>query len=181
MTATEIEALARRVDALEKDLTVLRDKEEIRALKARYCQYVDGGWPEHGGTHMGPVADLFVEDGVWDASPGMPAARGGEAIRRLFVDLRALPFAFHNAVNPVIEVDGDEATGHWHFIGCSQMPDGASAWFLGIYEERYVRTPEGWRYRLMRYVGVRQAARPAGWGDPPGDRPMTEAVAYSEG
>lgn len=177
---SDTEQLARRLEALERRVLELQDKEDIRALKARYCAYVDGGWPEHGGTHAGPVADLFVEDGVWDASPGMPAARGKAAIRQLFIDLRAIPFAFHNAICPDIRVSGDEATGHWHFIGASEMPDGASAWFLGTYEERYVRTPEGWRYRLMKYVGVRQAPR-APWGGPPGDRPMTEAVAYSAG
>lgn len=175
---SDIEMLALRIEALERRVTELQDKEDIRALKARYCAYVDGGWPEHGGTHGGPVADLFVEDGVWDASPGMPAAEGRAAIRRLFVDLRAIPFAFHNAICPHIDVRGDEAFAHWHFIGCSEMPDGASAWFLGTYKEHYVRTPDGWRYKLMKYTGVRQATR-APWGEPPGDRPMTQAVAYS--
>lgn len=173
--------LADQVAALQAELRELRDKEEIRQLKATYCHYADGGWPERGGTHMGPVADLFVEDGVWDASPGMPAAHGREAIRRLFVDLRALPFAMHNVMNPMIEVKGDAATGYWHFIGCSEMPDGATAWFLGTYTEEYVRTAEGWRYKLLKYTAIRQAPRPGGWGPLPGDTPMTEAVDYSEG
>ncbi len=169
--------LESRVAVLERELRLLRDKEEIRALKARYCHYVDGGWPQHGGTHMGPVADLFVDDGVWDASPGLPAARGRAAITQLFIDLRVIPLAFHNAVNPQIEVTGDTARGHWHFIGASEMPDGKSAWFIGIYDEEYVRTADGWRYKLLRYTGVRQAAR-GPWGDPPGDKPMTVAVEY---
>jgi hypothetical protein len=164
--------LLNRLSRLEGEVRELRDKEEIRALKARYSHYVDGGWPNHGGSHMGPVHELFVEDGVWDASPGLPVARGREAIRRIFVDLRSLPFAFHNAVSPMIEVRGDTATGHWHFIGASEMPDGACAWFLGTYEERYVRTRDGWRYQLMKYHAVRQAKRPQGWGPPPGDQPM---------
>ena len=36
---------------------------------------------------------------------------------------------------------------------------------------------DGWRYKLLRYTGVRQAAR-GPWGDPPGDKPMTVAVEY---
>jgi hypothetical protein len=171
--------LAARVERLERQLRRLQDHEAIRALKARYSTYADGGWPEHGPSHMGPIADLFVEDGVWDASPGLPAAHGRAAIRRLFVDLRAIPFAFHNAFSPLIEVDGETARGHWHFIGCSEMPDGKSAWFLGTYDEHYVCTADGWRYKLMRYVGVRQVPKPAGWGDPPGGRPMTSEIAYS--
>lgn len=157
---------------LVAEVRELRDKEDIRLLKARYCHYADGGWPEHGPSHMGPVADLFVEDGIWDASPGMPAAHGREAIRELFNTFQKIPFVIHNAMNPMIEINGDEAIGHWHFIGCGEAPDGAAAWFLGTYDERYVRTPDGWRYRLMRYTSVRQADRPQGWGDPPGSRKM---------
>jgi len=168
------ETLAARLDALEQEVRILRDKEEIRMLKATYCRYVDGGWPEQGGSHRGPVADLFVEDGVWSASPGIPAAKGTAAIRELFIELRSLPFAIHNAVNPMIEVDGDTATGHWHFIGASEMPGGQTAWFLGTYAEEYVRTPQGWRYKLMKYTSVKQAPRPEGWGEPPGDEPMVQ-------
>lgn len=166
------ESLLARMDALEREVRELRDKEEIRMLKATYCRYVDGGWPEHGGSHMGPVADLFVEDGVWDASPGIPAAEGTEAIRALFIELRAMPFAIHNAVNPMIEIHGDVATGHWHFIGASQLPVGQAGWYLGTYDERYVRTAEGWRYKLMKYTSVKEAPRAEGWGEPPGGGPM---------
>lgn len=166
------ESVLARLEALENEVRELRDKEEIRALKATYCRYVDGGWPEHGGSHMGPVADLFIPDGVWDASPGIPTARGTEAIRALFVKLREMPFAIHNAVNPMINVDGDTATGHWHFIGASQIPEGRAGWYLGTYDEEYVRTPEGWRYKLMKYTSVKEAHRPEGWGAPPGDGPM---------
>lgn len=155
--------LLQRIETLEKELRELRDREEIRMLKATYCRYVDGGWPQHGGTHMGPVADLFVDDGVWDASPGIPAARGRAAIEALFIELRAIPLAVHNAVNPMIWIDGDTARGHWHFIGCSEMPGGRASWFIGTYDEEYVRTAEGWRYRLMRYTGIRQAIVPQGW------------------
>ncbi|MDA0339842.1 MAG: nuclear transport factor 2 family protein [Proteobacteria bacterium] len=179
MTDISSQDLLGRINTLEAHLRALQDKEDIRTLKARYCAYVDGGWPEHGGSHCGPVADLFVEDGIWDASPGMPKAQGHEAITKLFVDLREVPFAFHNVFNPLIDVTGDTAHGTWHFIGCSEMPDGAAGWFLGVYDEHYVRTPEGWRYKVLRYIGVRQVDRPAGWGAPPGDVPMTEAVNYS--
>lgn len=173
--------LESRLDLIEHQLKVLQDKEEIRLLKARYCHYADGGWPEHGPSHMGPVADLFVEDGVWDASPGMPAAHGREAIRRLFEDFQAIPFVIHNAVNPMIEVNGDEATGHWHFIGCGEMPGGEGSWFIGTYDERYVRTSAGWRFRLMRYTSARQAVRPQGWGAAPGQRAMAPNLKHREG
>jgi len=166
------ERLLARIEALENEVRDLNDKEEIRFLKSTYCRYVDGGWPEHGGSHMGPVADLFVEDGVWDASPGIPAARGTNSIRALFIELRKMPFAIHNAVNPMIKVDGNTATGHWHFVGASQLPEGRAGWYLGTYDEKYIRTPEGWRYKLMKYTSIKEAHRPEGWGEPPGEGPM---------
>ena len=147
----------------------LEDIEEIKQLKARYCLYCDGGWPEKSGTHAGPIAELFVEDGEWDGSPGLPAAKGREAIRRLFVDCRNIPFAYHPVTNPIIEVNGDTATGNWHLIGVGDMPGGISGFFLGGYEEDYVRTPDGWRYKRMRIYQARQAAIPGGWGQAPGN------------
>lgn len=148
-------SLEDRLRALEGEVRVLRDREDIRQLKAKYCRYADGGWPEQGGTHRGPIHELFVEDGVWDASPGFAPARGREAIQKVFQDMQTIPFVMHNALTPSIEMNGDEAEATWNLISCCEMPQG-SYLFLGQYHEKYVRTPEGWRYRLMRYLAIRQ-------------------------
>jgi hypothetical protein len=145
-----------------RQLQHLADIEDIKTLKYWYCRHNDGGWAEQGPSHMGPCAELFVEDAVWDGGPA-GYAEGREAIAKLFVQLRALKLAFHAVLNPIIEVDGDTATGHWHLIGGAETPDGESSLALGGYEEEYVRTPDGWRFKSMKVIWARRAVVPGGW------------------
>lgn len=49
--------------SLEGRVQKLEDIEEIRRLRALYCYYDDGGWPEHGSSHAGPCAELYTDDG----------------------------------------------------------------------------------------------------------------------
>jgi hypothetical protein len=148
---------------MESRIRRLEDLEEIRALKAQYCLYCDGGWPEQGNAYMGPVADLFVEDGIWDASPALPIAKGRDQIRRVFEGFRTFEFAMHNVTNPIIKLNGDSARGRWHILGYATMPDGNSAVFAGIYEEEYVRTAQGWRYQSLHHIDARQLPLSPGW------------------
>lgn len=58
----------------------------------------------------------------------------------------------HQAHHPEITVDGDTATGHWYLQdkviveAFRFMLEGAA-----FYEDRYVRTPEGWRVAHTGY------------------------------
>jgi SnoaL-like domain len=148
---------------LERRLRVLEDREEIRELKAKYCRFNDGGWPEQGASHMGPVADLFVEDAVWDFRPYMPLAVGRDAIRQSVVGGQVVPFAMHYISNAEIFVDGDSGRGTWKLFEPLIMPDLADKLLLGIYQETYARTPEGWRFKSIRFTAVRVAQCDKGW------------------
>jgi hypothetical protein len=157
---TTVEALAAEAAELRKALQLQRDLEEIRQLKYAYCRANDGGWPESGPAHMGPTADLFVEDGVWDGRPVAPLAEGREAIRRMIVDYRTLaPFALHLMINPDIVVEGDIARGRWRALVATEVAGGASAMLIaGAYTDVYVRTPEGWRFKSLRFEEIRRFA-----------------------
>jgi hypothetical protein len=159
----------------------LKDLEEIKQLKYRYGRYCDGGWEHKGGSHMGPIADLFVEDGVWDARPDMPIAQGREAIAKLFVEFRKIPFASHHMMNPIIEIDGDTAKGYWRLIGGGEMPGRAGgALFLNGYEDEYVRTPQGWRIKYCYNVTGRVATLSSGW-EELGSEPLSPDLDYDAG
>jgi hypothetical protein len=148
---------------LERRLRVLEDREEIRELKAQYCRFGDGGWPEQGATHMGPAADLFVEDGVWDFRPYMPLAVGRDAIRQLYVGTRVIPFVMHYISNAEIFVDGDSGRGTWKLFEPIIMPDLEEKLVLGVYQEAYARTPAGWRFKSIRFTAVRAVQCDKGW------------------
>jgi hypothetical protein len=147
---------------LERKIQYLVDLEEIKKLKYLYCRYNDGGWTGQPLSHQGPSHELFTEDGVWDGSP-MVVARGRDQIRKLFDEFAKLPLAYHAVMNPIIEIDGDVARGHWHLIGGGLGLDGGAILGISTYEDEYVRTPDGWRIKLMRVVWGRTTILPASW------------------
>lgn len=156
-------SLEQRLTALEQRLQEHDDRQAIIRLKARYVNYNDGGWK--GPTHCFPdeVADMFVEDGVWDGRPHSGYAQGREQIRQLFKDFGIMPFIVHYVTNPLIEIDGDNASGHWHAIVTATMPDQSAVWILGLYKDTYVRTPEGWKYKTLTFEAASVTPYDKGW------------------
>ena len=149
---------------LEQRVQMLEDREEIVKLKARYVNYNDGGW--RGPTHTDPqaVSEMFTEDGVWDGRPATPYAEGRDQIRKIFEDFGVVPFIVHYVTNPLIEVDGDTAKGHWHALVTMTVPGGQAVWSLGMYIEDYLRTPDGWRFKTMRFESAATSPYELGWG-----------------
>lgn len=154
--ATDLGALVRRLQDLE-------DIMEISRLKAAYCEAVDGGWDRR--THNGEaVASLFVEDGVWDA--GRIGGRGErrEGIVGIIDSFQQMPFAFHRVTNPDIRINGDEATGKWHVIAYLSQPDGTPVMFMGTYRDKFVRTPQGWKFKHLGGAAAYYTSLREGWG-----------------
>lgn len=130
------EDLAARIQRLE-------DVEAIKRLKARYCLYVDTGEPDK-------VADLFTADAVWDGGV-VGRYEGREAIRAFMRDLpKFLSFALHHVMNPLIEVDGDQASGHWYLIEpCTLAKTDQAVWGTATYQDRYRREDGAWRFAAV--------------------------------
>lgn len=167
MIDSKDQVLEQRLASIEQRLQVLDDQQAIVKLKAQYVNYNDGGWEEQGPTHSYPdaVADLFVEDGVWDGRPFSGFAEGREEIRQLFEHFKVMPFIIHYVTNPLIEVDGDSATGHWHAMVTTKMPRSDNArWILGLYKETYVRTADGWKFKTLRFETAANSDYDKGWG-----------------
>ena len=149
--------------SLEERIRILEDQQEIAKLKARYVNWNDGGWK--GPTHTNPqaVADMFVEDGVWDGRPSTGYAQGRAEIKKLFETFGAVPFIVHYVTNPIIEVNGDTATGNWHALVTMTVPGDQALWSLGLYLEEYVRTPEGWKFKSLRFESAANSSYELGW------------------
>lgn len=159
-------ALEERIGMLEKRIREIDDREAILKLKYTYCNINDGG---HNGiaTHhdIDGLVNMFLPDGVWDGAPFIPKAVGQAQIREMFTEWKAIPFVIHHVMNPIIEIDGDTAHGDYHGIITSVMPPNNQAfWLLGKYEEDYVRTPEGWKIKLLRWVSAAITPFEEGWG-----------------
>jgi hypothetical protein len=145
---------------VEARLRVLEDIEEIRKLKARYCAACDDS---HNPDALGP---LFAEDAVWEAS-GVGRAEGRDAIKALLGGIGrsgTIRNSAHHAINPIIEVDGDEATGHWRLIMLytANVPSGGVQYLriIGWYRERYRRVNGVWRFQHLFCQVEEHAAYP---------------------
>jgi len=135
--------------SLEQRLDRLDAIEEIRQLKAKYCAACDD---DH---NPDAVIALFLEDGVWEATSN-GRFEGHAAIWKFMSDLRNSGYirnSAHQVMNPVIEVDGERATGHWRLLMMytSNEPDGSNKYnrIIGWYREKYRKVDGAWKYESL--------------------------------
>lgn len=130
---------------IDPRLKRLIDIEDIKQLKARYAMLCDDDYEAEG------LAALFTENAVWDGS-ALGYAEGREAIRSFFRNAPAMvTFAVHTVTNPLIEIDGDRATGRWYLWQPMVLRENsACVWLCAQYDDRYERTPDGWRFAHVK-------------------------------
>jgi hypothetical protein len=145
LTAAVAEAQA-AVGNTAADLVTLTplDYVEIRQLAARYAHAVDQGAGE-GYAY----ADLFAPGATFGQTTGRDnlatlakrTAKGPQT-------------AWHFIVNHVIEPTEDGAKGMQYLVhlqyGDADKPN--AVWGGGHYEDTYVKTADGWRFKTRRFV-----------------------------
>lgn len=116
------------------------DRDAIRDLLARYTYYGDRGRIEQ-------LAACFAADGKIEY-PGA-SARGPAAIAATLTSGErnpAITFVRHHITNPLIELAGETATARSYFaVHSDNGPDHS-----GTYDDKLVRTAEGWRFAHRR-------------------------------
>ncbi len=151
--------------SLEAQVARLAAIEEIKQLKARYAEYCDNQYDPDG------IASLFVEDGVWDGGPGFGRYEGREKIHAFFSEIsNSIVLAAHLSMNPIIEVDGERATGRWRLLCPFTLDEGespAARWILAQYDEVYERHGDRWLYRSLKVNVNFNALHETGWADAP--------------
>ena len=139
----------------EATLKRLNDLEAIRDLPRRYARCV---WQ----SDADGAAALFAEDGVMDTGDGAPLRGRGairETYRRAFAGQQLLPFVH----NHLVELDGDVASGQCD-LDLRATLDGRAMLGAGSYDDRYARTPEGWRFASRRLSLRFLVPLSEGWG-----------------
>jgi len=134
---------------VEQRLAVLEDIEAIRKLKARYCAACDDNHNEE------TLGTLFAEHATWEAS-NMGRADGRAAIMaKLGAVGRSglIRNSAHHAINPIIDVAEDRATGNWRLIMLytANQADGSLQYLriIGFYRERYVKIRGNWLFESL--------------------------------
>ncbi len=104
------------------------------------------------------------EDAIWDGRM-RGRADGREAIRDFF--LRAaqrLPFALHMVMNPVIEVNGDTASGTWYLFQPCTFAEGEQAvWGSARYDEEYAKIDGIWMFTHLKLTSFFWTPFDQGW------------------
>jgi hypothetical protein len=118
----------------------MTDLVELHALCSRYMlltsQFVQDRWLE-----------VFTPDGEYNAF-GTPYT-----LERFPALLEAAPRGQFIGNMPVVELDGDVATGMQHFVFIDQT---THAMRLGWYRDEYLRTVDGWRIRRRSTTFMRK-------------------------
>jgi hypothetical protein len=113
--------------------------EELKRLKYRYLRTLDLKlWEE--------FESLFVPEATGEYGEGLTFADRVELVGYMRTNLGPGVVTMHHVHHPEIDVDGDSAHGRWYLEDRVLVPEhrfvleGAA-----FYDDRYVRTPKGWR------------------------------------
>ena len=150
----EMEARLRRVEAAE----------EIRLLKARYCDLCDNGYPAD------ELCSLFTVDGVWDGEE-LGVFEGRQKLHQFFTDMpNVMSLAIHHVTNSAVEVapDAETARGRWYLLQPATLREGNKAvWLAARYDDQFVQVEGQWKFRK---VGIRSrffTSYEKGWANMP--------------
>ena len=174
-----IEQLARRIDALEHQLGIEQDVNQIRRVQYTYGYFIDK-------SQYNEVVDLFADDGeVWFLG-GIYKGKAG--VRRLYIERFQTQFTDghngprygwlldHPQLQMVIDVAPDRKTARVR--GRSMMQAGLHEtargqqrawWEGGIYENEYVRVDGVWKIKALRYYPFWHGSFEEGWAKTPID------------
>jgi len=115
------------------------DRNAIRRLKHEYCFAIDSGRYEE-------WASLFTEDGRFVRGSGDAYEGRDELYAFASEEFDPIFETFaHIVTNPVIDGDGDRATGRWYLFMPYQEHGGGTGWIHAKYDDTYRRVDGEWR------------------------------------
>jgi len=156
---------------LEARIRVLEDIEEIKKLKARYCELCDAGLTDV--RNRDELVAHFTEDAKVDFGMGEGSSFEGKAGLELFfgqVVPAGVSFCMHMLHNPIIDVNGDRASGRWYFEApTTNAVTGKPQWMAGRYLEEYVRVDGVWKFASVATEWKYIAPYEDGWSGASGD------------
>lgn len=129
---------------IEERIRRLEDLEAIRDITARYAYAVSKGYAGRQVDYEA-LRSVFASDAVWH-SDFMKLHQEGldNILASLQEETAPVEISAHAFVNPVIDLDGDAAAGHWMMPVGSFHGGRTRAVFMAA-DFGYQRTPEGWR------------------------------------
>ena len=138
-------------EEIERKLQIIDDMEKIKRLQYRYINSLSVmKWDD--------IVDCFPENGEVDL--GYPEGfiiKGKEAISKLFKEGISKAHVGKEGlfvVHPVIDVDGDRATGkfvsYFMHLGVNGQPPMVD-WVQGVYDCKYIKVNNQWKISLLKW------------------------------
>jgi ketosteroid isomerase-like protein len=132
---------------LEERIKRLEETEAIRKMKAEYVLACDERrWDD--------AMRYFTSRAVVAFGPFGKFATPGE-LRKFFKETMpvTISFTIHRLCNPIIEVNGDTATGIWYCeIPSTHIPTNKAILQQGTYYDEYVKEDDGWKHSRLDLV-----------------------------
>jgi hypothetical protein len=144
---------------LEARIRKLEDIEEIKTLQATYAYSIDT-------LQMEKVPDLFANDFIAEYVPLGTHTTKESLLEFLKGAGEGAALMRHQMMTPLIEVDGDKATGTWYLLGpfTTKSPEGdIASWIQGKYACKYVREGGKWKFKHLNFTFTFQCPYEDGW------------------
>jgi 3-phenylpropionate/cinnamic acid dioxygenase small subunit len=126
----------------------LEDREEVRALHARYCLSIDT-------ARADDWIDCFTEDGSFE-SPRFGKHSGRDGLRRfaaIYKESLGGAQVLHVVANPAFDLDGDSGAGVSYLMYYHCKDGRVQQCTVGYYTDKLRKTPHGWKF-ASRHVTI---------------------------
>ncbi|WP_028079081.1 nuclear transport factor 2 family protein [Solimonas soli] len=142
-----------------KDQTAqtLIDLQDVQRVKSLYCDLIDRVMRERRPEDAEQLSLLFTEDALLDFGT-LPFGRhqGRAAITQLFTETlpQAVCWMWHSVSTPIIDIQGDHATGKWTLYALAvpaATPEAPAFPTFGRYADEFRRIDGQWKQSLMRF------------------------------
>ncbi|MFC1956890.1 nuclear transport factor 2 family protein [Chloroflexota bacterium] len=131
------------LEELEARIKLLEDTEAISKMTSKFAYFIDA-------QNWQAAADLFIEDAEFDT--GLGIYQGKNDITRFLREVLPSSFSFtvHMIHNPVIEVEGVNASGEWYLeVPVTQVPSNRALWAAAKYEATYIKIDREWKFKTL--------------------------------
>ena len=138
--------------------------EQIRNLKADYCELCDAGYPAQS------LVDLFTPEGAWDGGD-LGVFKGRAALFKFFTNMpKVMSFAVHHVTNSAIEVSDDavSARGRWYLLQTATLYESQQAvWLAAQYDDLLVYQDNRWLFETVKVKSRFYTSHAKGWAEQP--------------
>ncbi|MBX5466874.1 MAG: nuclear transport factor 2 family protein [Firmicutes bacterium] len=186
----ELEGLRRAVAELSQRVSLMEDREAIRALQYKYGYYLDKCLYEEVVALFSPTGEVRFMGGIFKGTEGVRRLYCGRFRERHGQGRDGPNWGYlldHPQLQGVIDVDPDGRRARARFRSLMQAgrhvlaPGETRQWWEGgIYENEYVKEDGIWKIRVLDYRTQWQADYASGWAHTPPNSFPFYSVTYPD-